>query len=422
MPAQSQLKSLRLRERLWWVMAIALLGAVSWFYFSGVLKGEWLYYAGGILLLVVAVALYTSYRTDTAYSLVAETANFMSTQEFTSLYERSPIPYVTIDDKGIITECNPASVHLLRGEMNRIIGDNFFAFLLPTEGGRETMLQYKISGGVTITDEEVLLGRLDKQDVWVLLSVYPHHDRRLRMLSLIDITERKLVDTAKSEFVALATHQLRTPIAAIRWNLELLTKNLAAEVESPTGKYMSRIERNVLLMSNLIDDFLNVSKLEMGTFATAAEEFALNDFFNSIFDEFNERITRKNLTLIRPEVGMSRVTTDKRLLHIIVSNLVSNGVKYLTPNGQLQVQFVATVGGVKITISDTGIGIPESEMGQLFTKFYRASNAHTQETEGTGLGLYVVKQSVEKLGGTIEVTSKQNAGTTFTVILPLILT
>ena len=419
MSVEEKITWLRWRERLWGLMLLLVVVVVGWGIITEILFGKWLLISLLILFLLIALTVWWGRRVDSEISLIASQVNFFSDQESLLLYERSPIPYITVDQKGVVMECNQAAVQLLKGNRNTLLQSYFFNHIAPTEDVDRNILTHKIVNGLTLTDVEVLLTSFDSQEVWVLLSVYPHRDPHWRVLSLINITERKVIDTAKSEFVALATHQLRTPIAAIRWNLELLVNKLKAPEDSSENKYLTRITRNVLLMSSLIDDFLNVSKLEMGTFATAVEDIDFAEFMERVFDEFAEKITNKELTVNKPTVSGWRIKTDRRLLHIIISNLVSNAVKYLKPKGVLSVVAEAGPSRLTIKISDDGIGIPESEVPRLFTKFFRATNAHTQETQGTGLGLYVVKQSVEKLGGTINVESKENAGATFIVTLPL---
>jgi signal transduction histidine kinase len=173
-------------------------------------------------------------------------------------------------------------------------------------------------------------------------------------------------------------------------------------------------------MVSLINDFLSVSKLEMGTFASNQEAVNLTEFVDSIVDEFSEKISQKGLTLNRVDnPPQLQVMTDSRLLHIIVSNLLSNASKYSNPNGTLEFSYTLEGTMLEIVIKDDGIGIPENELERLFSKFFRATNAQVHQTQGTGLGLYVVKQSVEKLGGTIAVSSQENAGAQFTVKLPV---
>jgi signal transduction histidine kinase len=173
-------------------------------------------------------------------------------------------------------------------------------------------------------------------------------------------------------------------------------------------------------MIDLINDFLSVSKLEMGTYAANLEKINLTNFFSSVVEEFSEKISGKNINLERKNNPPQLVIkTDSRLLHIIVSNLVSNSVKYSETSGNLLISYELTGTNLHIQIADDGIGIPEKELDNLFTKFYRATNAQEHQTEGTGLGLYIVKQSVEQLGGEIKVVSDTNKGALFAVDLPV---
>jgi two-component system phosphate regulon sensor histidine kinase PhoR len=278
----------------------------------------------------------------------------------------------------------------------------------------------KIKAGVIINDEELPIRTLSDETVWTIFTAVPYRNSGERLVSLVDITEQKNIDTAKSEFVALATHQLRTPIAAIRWNVELLERTVKDTKTESQIRYLTKINRNVQRMIDLINDFLSVSKLEMGTYAANLEKINLTNFFSSVVEEFSEKISGKNINLERKNNPPQLVIkTDSRLLHIIVSNLVSNSVKYSETSGNLLISYELTGTNLHIQIADDGIGIPEKELDNLFTKFYRATNAQEHQTEGTGLGLYIVKQSVEQLGGEIKVVSDTNKGALFAVDLPV---
>ena len=136
-------------------------------------------------------------------------------------------------------------------------------------------------------------------------------------------------------------------------------------------------------MINLINDFLSVSKLEMGTFAAEEENINLTDFFSTILDEFAEKITEKSIAVDRNDepVGAT-IKADVRLFHVIVSNLVSNAVKYLKPEGTLSLSYKLEGESLEIVVGDDGIGIPDSEIKQLFTKFFRASKCPVSSNRG----------------------------------------
>lgn len=377
------------------------------------------YAAGGIVLLIIMVVFFIQRKIDAWQNMSMSQASFVQDEALSSLFDRSPVAYLIIQTNGTITGSNPAAVNLLKGEINKINGVNFFDLIQTISDTDVNIFESKVSSGLTVNDVEAAMLTFSGEEIWVMLSVNAYRNEGQRLVSLVDVTEQKHVDTAKSEFVALATHQLRTPIAAIRWNVELLQKKMEDTKTDDQARYLSKIERNVFRMINLINDFLSVSKLEMGTFAAKEEDIDLTEFFSSILDEFTEKITEKQIVLDRQDLPPHlTVKTDSRLFHIIVSNLVSNAVKYLVPQGTLSLSYELMGDQLKIIVADNGIGIPESEIPKLFTKFFRASNAQSHQTEGTGLGLYVVKQSVELLGGTITVESAENIGTKFIAIIP----
>lgn len=340
-------------------------------------------------------------------------------EKFLSLYEHSPVPYITLDRSGKIVMYNLATVRLFNTTTDALMGQSFVPYLLHEDPSVVRALRRAVEAGRVVNESEVQIQLEDGTTRWVLLSIFVYKKADQRLVAMVDITHQKEVDIAKSEFVALATHQLRTPISAIRWNVELLEKSIRDILNEKQARYLGKIDDNVQRMVALINDFLNVSKLEMGTFATTEETVVMDRFCNEIIDEFQEKIASKQVTVRRVyEPEALPFTTDPRLLHIMISNLVSNAVKYVTEGGEVVLQYTQQAGALQIVVQDTGIGIPAEAQAQLFTKFFRAGNAQTHHTEGTGLGLYVVKQSVEKLGGSIAYNSVEDQGTTFTIDLP----
>ncbi len=342
-----------------------------------------------------------------------------SYEQFLSLYAHSPVPYVIVNTEGVMVMYNLAAVRLLRTTTDGLVGKSFIDRLTLEDENALSLVLGKINAGFPVTDAEVQVTAADGNLIWILLSVFVDTSSTQRMVSMVDITHQKVVDMAKSEFVALAAHQLRTPVSAIRWNLELLGKNLEPSVTPEQQNYLEKIARNVRRMIALIDDFLSVSKLETGTFATTMVRINLTDFFNAIVDEYTSEIATKELQVTKLYQPLNiTFTTDTRLLHIITSNLLSNAVKYVPKGAAISFAYDWQGQQLTIRVTDNGIGIPTDQHDQLFTKFFRARNAQDQQAEGTGLGLYIVKESVEKLGGTISVISKEGVGTSFTVSLP----
>lgn len=371
-----------------------------------------------IILILIVIWCIVQRRLDLWLLTALDRTEITNDATFDLLYDNSPVAHLTLDKAGAIIDYNPKAVHLLQTDIDALRGRMFFSLCSPDFD--TSILEQKLKVSITMNELELPLATTLGNTVWVLMSAYSLRRRGELLVTLVDITEQKKVDTAKSEFVALATHQLRTPITAIRFSAELLAKRLADGATDKNLVYLDKISRNVLRMLALINDFLNVSKLEMGTFATEPTRINLSTFITDILEEFEERTTKQNLTINRDETPSDfNLQTDPRLLNIILSNLLSNAIKYTPAGGNVGVSFVATNSVVRIEITDSGIGIPAADIPQLFSKFFRASNARAQQTEGTGLGLYVVEQAVTQLRGTIEVTSSEGVGTKFTLMFPL---
>lgn len=344
-----------------------------------------------------------------------------SRELYATLYNQSPVPYLTLDEHGKVTTCNQAALRLLQTNMETIFGSTIIDRLDNPDENVLSVALGKLQANVSFFDTEFEITTFTSEKRWVSVSLFVNETFNQRLVSLIDMTHRKQVDMAKSEFVALATHQLRTPIAAIRWNVELLERSMRVNTSDKQKNYLEKITRNVSRMLSLINDFLSVSKLETGTFATTLEIINGREFLETIIDEFQQTITEKQINFVRSfEPAEIQINTDTRLFHIIMSNLLSNAVKYVQNNATVQLSYVMANNKLVLTVADTGIGIPTEQVERLFTKFFRASNAQLHKSEGTGLGLYIVKESIEILGGTIEVNSIENQGTTFVVTLPIL--
>ncbi len=345
----------------------------------------------------------------------------LSTRElYSTLYTQSPVPYLTLDKAGLITTCNQAAARLFGKRMEELVGTTVSDRFTHEDEVHLSVVLGKFASGSAIMDSELQFRTYTEEVRWVSLYFFVNETFDQRLVSLIDVTQHKIVDKAKSEFVALATHQLRTPVAAIRWNVELLERSMRGAASEKQSTYLLKVGRNVTRMLALINDFLSVSKLETGTFATTPEPIELSTYLPTIVEEFEGQIKEKQIQLtVNYTPAPFTFTADSRLFHIITSNLLSNAVKYVRPSDRIAFGYVLEGSEIVFTVADSGIGIPAEQLPRLFSKFFRASNAMQHRAEGTGLGLYIVKESVEQLGGTITVQSVENQGTTFVVRLPL---
>ena len=231
-----------------------------------------------------------------------------------------------------------------------------------------------------------------------------------------DLTEIRRTERMRRDFVANVSHEFKTPLTSIRGFTETLLSG-AKDDPKIAADFLSTIERNARHLEALVSDLLMLARLEAELPATK-EQFDLM----SVVKE--EVASRKNaladrgiqMTVECPDV---RIQADRARLATALSNLIDNAILYNRPGGQIRILGEAHNGTLKLSVTDTGNGIPSDELQRIFERFYRVDKSRTRESGGTGLGLSIVKHAIESQGGAINVTSRIGSGSTFTILLPL---
>jgi len=235
-----------------------------------------------------------------------------------------------------------------------------------------------------------------------------------------DITKMKEIIRLETEFISTASHQLRTPLTGIKWVAERLLK---VEKLSPRGQtYLQDIHRSVDRLSSLVDTLLNVSRLDGAKIIIEPKPLEAVAFINDYIKECKPLLAKKKLILnFKHSVRVLACKTDLSAFRNIVQSLLSNAIEYTNPAGQITVSLSTRAGSKKflLAVKDTGIGIPKAEQAMIFEKFTRGSNAKLMKTDGTGLGLYIARESTKLLGGKIWFASIEGEGSIFYVQLPL---
>ncbi len=336
---------------------------------------------------------------------------------------------VTTDHKGRIQFINRAALDMLGGDKEEMTGKLYNKVIrCVNERGQEIPqndrpLYQALTEGKRTFISTYYYFRKDGNRFPVAITASPlitHKKIAGAIMVFRDITLEKNIDRAKSEFVSLASHEMRTPLSYISWYAEKLLSGDAGKITVGQRKFLEEIYAGNRRMVNLVNDLLSISRIELGTFVIDPKPLDLRATIQSILDEVAPSIAPKELT-IRKKIaeGVGEVVADPKLVRMIVHNLISNAIKYTPERGKVTVVVSQKDQDVLIKVKDTGYGIPQYQLPQMFTKLFRADNVRELGTEGTGLGLYLVKSVITQVGGRIWFTTKENKGTTFYVKFPL---
>jgi two-component system phosphate regulon sensor histidine kinase PhoR len=234
---------------------------------------------------------------------------------------------------------------------------------------------------------------------------------------LHDVTELERLERVRKDFVANVSHELRTPLASIRGYAETLLDG-ALEDPGNNRKFLEIISRNTFRLEQLALDLLSLSELEADREEPPAERVAVGEVARSAMRTVEGEAATRGVNLMLGEMGDWRVMGQSRRLEQVFLNLLYNAIKFNRPGGEVWLEARQVDGRVRITVSDTGIGIPSEDLPRIFERFYCVDKARSRETGGTGLGLSIVKHTVEKMSGSVSVESRLGKGSVFTLEFP----
>ena len=234
-----------------------------------------------------------------------------------------------------------------------------------------------------------------------------------------DITKKYEVEQMKDAFISIASHQLRTPLTGIRWVIELFMKN-TERFNDKEKEYLRNIHASSERLTLLVDQLLNVSRIEGGGISLVTKKVDAWGLVRDITREFSTISEVKKVDLkFNSLENKIIVETDVNALRNIVQSVISNAIEYTPEKGSVEVCVEEKNDSFIVSVTDTGIGIPKKDIPKLFTKFRRSENARKLKPDGTGLGLYITKQAIDFLGGSISVESEEGKGTKFNISLPI---
>jgi PAS domain S-box-containing protein len=285
-------------------------------------------------------------------------------------------------------------------------GKFVFAFIVDITLRKQSELKLK-----NYSDE---LARQVKNRTLILEEAIRELEKTKNELNISLEKERELSEL-KSRFVSMASHEFRTPLATILSSLSLVTKYGEINEPEKQSKHIRRIKSSINNLTDILNDFLSVSRLEEGKIVVVPYIFEIRPFIAEIIGEMSS-VLKTGQEIKNVCTGNEEVSADKKLLKNVLFNLISNAIKFSPEGSTVEVHSLVTHQELTIQVKDYGIGISKPDQARLFERFYRAHNA--AHIQGTGLGLHIISRYLEIMNGTVEVQSEENKGSTFTIKIP----
>jgi PAS domain S-box-containing protein len=357
---------------------------------------------------------------------------------FEALFNSASMAIIVVNSKGVINMANPFANTLFAYTEETMVGQ-MLEQLIPQRhhakhvGHRDGYIDKPNarSMGVGMT-----LSAMKKDGtefpVEISLGHFKTGEEQYAIAFIADITKRKLneekilaqqlemekekeLNDLKSRFVSMASHEFRTPLSTVLSSVSLLSKYTSTEDQSKRDKHIDRIKSSVKTLTDILNEFLSLGRIEEGKVEMNPEVFDLVEFINGMNNEMSV-LLKPGQNFIFNHKGITESYTDTNLLKHIMINLISNAIKFSPENASIIIDAEVTTTHTKISITDKGIGIPISDQVHLFERFFRATNV--TNIQGTGLGLHIVGRYVELLNGSIHCHSEFENGSSFIINLP----
>lgn len=336
---------------------------------------------------------------------------------------------ILIDAKGIIQLINPAAERIIGWGSEDATRLDYRSVLKIINikndivEGQLDPVQQCLSTNQSVITDKLGIRTVSGKQLLASIMVSPLSDNSSGVVVVFrDITAQRAEEREQAEFISTASHEMRTPVAAIEGYLGLSLNPQTATIDDKARMYLGKAQESAKHLGRLFQDLLDVSRVEDGRLANNPSVIDVTTYVHNVLDDFSGQFAEKGLSVkFVPDVShvapVFYATVDRDHLHEVVANLFTNALKY-TKEGTVSVDVTGDTDHIYIMVKDSGIGIPAEDIPHLFQKFYRVDNSDTREIGGTGLGLYLSRRLSEAMGGHLTVQSVYGEGSTFSVELP----
>ena len=322
---------------------------------------------------------------------------------------------------GIITSWNAAAERLFGYSAEEAIGKHITLIVPPELYPEEDEIISKLRRGIRIEHYETVRQRKDGSCVEVSLSISPIKDRRGRVIGASkiarDISERMELERRKDEFIGMASHEMKTPVTALKGFTQLLQRRLQKSNNEDALHFLTRMDQQVDKLTTLIRDMLDLSKIQNGQLEYRMDVFDMAELVQEIMENVQETTQTHRITL--EKTVAARVYGDRDRIGQVLINLLTNAIKYSKDADKVIVRMTIHTGNVRVSVQDFGIGISEAHQEKIFDRFYQAVESGEKSNSGLGIGLYITRKIIERHQGCLEVKSCKGEGSTFSFQLPL---
>jgi PAS domain S-box-containing protein len=340
--------------------------------------------------------------------------------------ERAPIAVFEMDGNATILEMNPAAENIFGYAAAELTGRSLIRMLIPSGHGvlDRPWWETFVASLQPASHVRTQCLRRDGLEITCEFSLTPLVNEEAELISVIaqcrDVTQELEAERLKKEFTSTLSHELRTPLTSIIGSLQLLNSGVMGDLEKDVAELTSVAERNAQRLLDMINDILDIEKIESGKFTLNPETVSLDELVREslvLNRAFGERFGVPFQAL--GEAVKVSVHVDRKRVLQVLTNLLSNGAKFSPEGGAVEVSMVRVDGRVRVEVHDRGPGIPESFRGRIFSRFAQADSALTRQKGGTGLGLAICKRLIELMEGSIGFTDREGGGSTFYFELPI---
>jgi PAS domain S-box-containing protein len=323
--------------------------------------------------------------------------------------------------ESVITSWNDSAERIFGYAADEIIGETIYKLIPPNRQHEEPQILARLKSGERVEHFETKRLTKDGRLIDVSVTVSPVKDPQGNIIGLSkiarDITEKKLDETRKNDFIGMASHELKTPLTSLSAIIQVTNSKLKNSGDAFLTGAMDKANLQVKRMTGMINGFLNVSRLESGKLFIEKETFELNQLLQEIFEETRLITNTHTVTLVQK--GPVTVNADRDKINSVISNFVSNAIKY-SPKGKL-IEIGSQINGnmVIVYVKDEGMGIKPQHLAHIFDRYYRVESDHTRHISGFGIGLYLSSEIIKRHEGEIWAESESGKGSTFYFSLPL---